>query len=87
MACWEDEEYEFHSCPFLFVPSTILAWYSEYSYYKEFAGTAPDYWEQTEKWVDCASIYNHEYNTYVMLKQKQETAKIRTQGAAHASDQ
>lgn len=85
VACWEDEEYEFFSCPFLYIPSTIVEWFSEYNYYKEFAGTAPDYWEQTEKWVTCASIYSGEYSKYMMVKQKQETAKIRSQGAGHAS--
>jgi hypothetical protein len=62
----------------LFVSHTIINWYSEYSYYKEFAGTAPDYWDQTEKWVDCASIYNGYYFNYMKIKQEREAAKVRS---------
>jgi len=77
VACWEDDEFdiEYYNCPFLFVPSTIVEWFSEYNYYKEFSGAAPDYWQQTEKWVVVASIYNSYYNKFVVEKSKADLAK------------
>lgn len=79
----EEEDCEYYTCPFKFIPATILEWYSEYSYYKEFNGTAPSYWDQGDKWQDVAVVYNRYYGELLQTIQKQEMSKYNTKGLSH----
>ena len=54
---WEDEEDQLFNCPMKFVTSEIIEWYTEYSYNKEFNGTAPAYHEQSTRFIDAADHY------------------------------
>lgn len=79
-AVWVDEETddEYYICPFRFVPQTIIEWYSEYAYYKNFEGTAPTYWDQGDKWIDITSIYSGYFNEMLELIHKQRESKVNT---------
>lgn len=80
---WEDEETgdEYFRCPLLFIPLSIIEWYSEYNYYKEYSGTAPSYWEQGEKWIDIAITYNGYYNSLMNKIQERQMAKMNSRGS------
>lgn len=75
IAVWEDEEEdtEYYSCPFQFIPVSIMEWYQEYAYYKEFSGAAPRYWDQGEKWLDIASLYSKYYADFIIKEQQRKS--------------
>lgn len=82
VACWGDDEDQYYSCPFKFIPESILEWYQEYCYIKEFQGTALPFYEQGEKWIMVSNIYSRFYNAYIDEIQKKRLSKMNA-GANH----
>lgn len=66
VAVWEDPELgEFYNCPLKFVSATVCDWYEEYSYYQEFAGSAPSFNVQSAKFIEAARVYRNAFNEYL----------------------
>jgi len=66
-AVWQDIDGEgFFSCPIKFIVPTVLYWYEEYRFYKEFGGTPP-YHTLPNKWVEAYECYGHYLYQYAQM--------------------
>jgi hypothetical protein len=77
VAVWVDDstDFEYYSCPLLFIPDVIWDWWAEYSYYQAFPGTAPKYEEQSSRFIEASMYYRNRLNTLIEEKSKSRTSR------------
>jgi len=73
MAVWENDEYEFFSCPLNFIADSVVDWWEEYLYYKSFSGSSPLYKNQSAKFVEAMYLYNKLLNSYLVEPEDRKT--------------
>lgn len=59
-AVWEDELIDgeqYYCCPLAFIPESVINWYENYSYDKEF-GTTTSFNDRNNKFIEAIGIYN-----------------------------
>jgi hypothetical protein len=79
---WEYEGDVWYSCPILFVPEIVSAWYEEYAHDKEF-GCAVPFEQRPARWVEALNLYRSclsEWQAEAAAKAKQEMQALK--GAA-----
>jgi hypothetical protein len=54
---WEDDDDVYFACPERFIPISIIRWYDQYRYEKEF-GTRIEYSDRSHKYIDAVQLYN-----------------------------
>ena len=77
MAVWAVDEYEFHSCPIIFITKEITDWYREYSAIKNGLVQPDRYDEKQARWFDASDIYNNYYLRFESEKSKKPKKQIK----------
>jgi hypothetical protein len=49
--------YEYYDHPKKHIPPVLLDWFEEYSYYKEFQGTAPSFDDCNLRFLEAKNVY------------------------------
>lgn len=64
-AVWRDlEGNDYYVCPLRYIPQSVLGWYEEYAYCKEFGESPGLYHCIPSKWHESLHYYKHELDAY-----------------------